>query len=299
MAKKALSFYLFGFWMFCFMWVAVLPLRAQEVKAGTKIAVFPFADTNPAAKETGYGDAIAGMLTTELINGKVFQIIERKEIERIMGELGLNQLGVVDSKTAKEIGKVYGVDMLVFGNVAKFGSLVETDSRLIDTQSGEAVLADHASCRNESEIRNMVVNLARKMEERFTHRSTAEMVIESVPTGATVYIDGIAAGTTPLSKTMSYGKYLLEISLTNYRSWEKAIVLDQAEQKISAQLVSLTAPTASTPSTPPPSKKGGSKTWLYLVGGAALVGGGVAALTMGQDKKESANSNVTITVTIP
>lgn len=268
-----------------------LPVLAQEVKDRAKVAVFPFADTNPAAKETGYGEAIAGMITTELINGKVFQIIERKEIERIMNELGLSQLGVLDSNTAKEIGKVYGVDMLVLGNVAKFSNLVETDCRLIDTQSGEAILADNASCESESEIRAMVVNLARKMEHRFTGKATARVVIHSEPGGASVYFDDNILGKTPLTNTMEYGNYEVKISLENYELWEQTVSLKQGENRINARLVPLNS------GTDIPQKKK-SKTWLYVAGGAVLAGGAIAVLSK-KSKTEEKKSTVTLTVSVP
>jgi len=291
MLKKTISIILLCSLTFSLTLGDLIPVWAQEVKSRPKIAVFPFADTNPAAKETGYGDAIAGMLTTELINGKVFQIIERKEIDRIMNELGLSQFGVLDSQTAKEIGKVYGVDMLVLGNVAKFGNLVETDSRLIDTESGEAILADNASCRSELEIRNMVVNLARKMEQRFTGKATALVVINSEPTGAMVYIDDNIAGTTPLTKTMEYGTYQVKISMVNYDLWEQTFIVKQGENRIDARLAAVKTEAAAT-------QKKGSKTWLYVLGGAAIVGGAIALLGQGS-KSDGKKSRVTITVDIP
>ncbi len=293
MVKQTVSALLLCSMMSSFIFGDVMAVWAQDVRSRSKVAVFPFADTNQAAKETGYGDAIAGMLTTELIKGGVFQIIERKEIERIINELGLNQSGFLDSKTAKEIGNLYGLDMLVFGTVAKFSNLVETDCRLIDTQNGEAILADNASCRNESEIRNMVVNLARKMEQRFTKKETSQMIIHSIPSGAKVFIDGVSVGYTPLVKKMEYGAYNVEISLENYAPWTKEVLLDQAQTKVSAQLVGTKT------ETPSVIKKQGNKTWLYVVGGAALIGGGIAALSMGKEKKENKNSNVSITITIP
>ncbi|MCI0495904.1 PEGA domain-containing protein [candidate division KSB1 bacterium] len=291
MLKKATSIILLCSLTFSLTLGDLIPIWAQEAKSRPKVAVFPFADTNPAAKETGYGDAIAGMLTTELINGKVFQIIERKEIDRIMNELGLSQFGVLDSQTAKDIGKVYGLDMLVLGSVAKFGNLVETDSRLIDTQSGEAILADNASCRSELEIRNMVVNLARKMEQRFTGKATAQVMFNSEPAGAMVYINNDMAGITPLTKQMEYGNYEVKISLVNYNLWEQNVIVNQGENRINAQLIAVKSDAGAT-------QKKNSKTWLYVLGGAALAGGAIAVLLPGP-KPDEKKSRVTINVDIP
>lgn len=138
-----------------------------EEKEKPRIAIFPFVDTNAAAKREGYGEAISGMLTTNLINGGVFQVVERSQIEKIMKEQAFQISGAVDVNTAKRIGAVFGVDILVFGNVALFGTLIETDIRLIDTESGEAMLAEHESAQSGEGIRGMVDNLAAKIENRY------------------------------------------------------------------------------------------------------------------------------------
>lgn len=107
------------------------------------------------------------MLMTELINGNVFQVIERSEINRIIEEQAFQLTGVVDAKMAKEIGRIYGVDFLVLGSVAKFGPLVETDIRLIDTETGQGIAAEHGRSGKEVELRDMVSGLARRIERRY------------------------------------------------------------------------------------------------------------------------------------
>lgn len=302
MLKKSTSILLlFSFW-FTFLGGDNLALQAQESNGPSRIAVFPFADTNAAAKQAGNGEAIAGMLMTELINSKTFQVVERSEIQRIIDEIGLGQGGIIDASTAKEIGKIYGVDNLVFGSVAKFGSLVEADIRLVETESGEALLADNASCRGESEIRNMVKLLSRKIEKRFLGQFHQELTIESTPAGAKVFINGKAEGETPLVTRLAPGSYAVKLQKTRYESWEKTVAVIEGKNQVTATLVEIsTVPQVSEPPEPPlPEKqdKGSSKTMLYILGGAALVGGGIAAAVL-LSQEEDEKSNVTVTVTLP
>ncbi len=296
--------------LFC----GIVPNYAQNNER-PRIGVLPFADTNTQAKNEGYGEAISGMLMTDLINGNIFQVIERSEIDKMMKELAFQISGAVDANTAKQIGAILGVDILVFGTVAKFDELVETDIRLVEPSHGEAILAAHENCESGAGIRDMVSNLARKIENQYLTKEKSLVNINSSPHGATVYIDDSNAGVTPLTTGINPGQHTIKIFKTNYNDWEKAVQIDQGENNIFAELSLLQgmvpAATDKTkdmdqgiPGIPPSDrgekKKGGSKKLLYILGGAAVVGGGYALLKPKSDSEpDVAKSKVTINVTIP
>jgi TolB-like protein len=310
--------------LFSFLFTIVfndLTLLIAQDKKIPRIAVFDFDDTNAAAKNEGYGEAISGMLMTELINGKIFYVIERNEIERMMNEMAFQVSGAVDTKTAKQIGEILGVDILVFGTVAKFGSLVETDIRLIDTESGKALLAENASSKSGLEIRTMVENLARKIEQRYLGRLVEEVRIYSNPTGATVFIDGVNEGTTPLVKNLNQGNHKIRIVKPNYTIWDETVVVVKGGGKIEASLKlspefqqkklaekeadeqrkqQLAAEQAQKQRQPESKKSGGSKTMLYILGGAVLVGGIAAAAVLAgkKDEKQEESTNSTVSIRV-
>lgn len=70
---------------------------------------------------TDYGRFSCNNLETEVTNGLVqnknYIVVERHELAKILQELGLQNTGVVDSRTAIEIGKFSGSDYTLFGNV--------------------------------------------------------------------------------------------------------------------------------------------------------------------------------------
>lgn len=78
-----------------------------------KIAVTPFRGRS--------GEAVCNALTAKLFEGKAFSIMERAEIDRIMKEHNLGVEGIVDEATAATVGKMAGVDALVFGQVDDYG----------------------------------------------------------------------------------------------------------------------------------------------------------------------------------
>ncbi len=60
-------------------------------------------------------------LTSEMIALEVYQIIERKEMKRLLDEQKFQYSGCVDLKCAVEIGKMVGAKYMVVGSVSKLG----------------------------------------------------------------------------------------------------------------------------------------------------------------------------------
>lgn len=302
MLRKVLCVFMLLAFVFTFIFAEVLQaFQKQDEKP--RIAILPFADTNSAAKREGNGEAISGMLMTELINGRVFQVVERNEINRIMEEIGLSQTGAVDMNTAKNIGQIYGVDILVFGNVAKFGSLVETDIRLVETERGEALMAESANSQSEEEIRTMVIQLAAKINQRYLGVTKERVQFKSSPNGARIYVDDSPVGKTPIEKNLSTGTHRIRIVRDDYEPWEDVFEVKSGTNYINAQL----KPMASTSKNQNDgqavrSSSGGGGKGLYIVLGALVIGGGVAAfllLKKKNDDEENKNSEVTVNVTMP
>jgi hypothetical protein len=66
------------------------------------------------------GQALAAQLTEEIFQSRHFDIIEREKIETVMKEHSFNLSGAVDPSTAKRLGRMLGVDCLIFGQVTGY-----------------------------------------------------------------------------------------------------------------------------------------------------------------------------------
>ena len=115
---------------------------------------------------TGYnhlGEGVADMLVTALVKSNKFFVLERQELEKVLGEQKLGESGLVTAETAPKLGKLLGVELLVVGSVSEFGtkesqvsggisflgggikrktSRAVVDIRLINTVTGEIVAAE-------------------------------------------------------------------------------------------------------------------------------------------------------------
>jgi curli biogenesis system outer membrane secretion channel CsgG len=83
------------------------------------IAVFDF---GPPSGAPDAGAIFANNLSTFLFKNasKDIKILERENLQSILEEMKLGQIGVVSSNTAKEMGRVYGIDVAVMGNVLRY-----------------------------------------------------------------------------------------------------------------------------------------------------------------------------------
>lgn len=107
---------------------------------GKTIAVtgFSYADGRPSSD----GDIVAARVTTELIKLKRLTVVERKEIQKMLGELKLQSAGAIDHDSAKKLGKMLGADLLVVGTMAELpGGMLELNVRLAGVESGTAISA--------------------------------------------------------------------------------------------------------------------------------------------------------------
>jgi curli biogenesis system outer membrane secretion channel CsgG len=65
--------------------------------------------------------AAADNLTTKLVQSGSFRVIERQQLDKVLGEQNLGAGGRIDPSTAAKVGKILGVQLVVIGSVTEFG----------------------------------------------------------------------------------------------------------------------------------------------------------------------------------
>lgn len=104
------------------------------------IAVFDF--SSPAHNKDA-GVIIANNLITYLFNNASgdIKILERENLKSILEEMKLGQIGVVSASSAKEMGRVYGIDVAIMGSVLlyKIDSSVSQGTKSVRYQIGTKI----------------------------------------------------------------------------------------------------------------------------------------------------------------
>ncbi len=77
-------------------------------------------DTHAGWWSSNTGTDLQDMLASELVSTKSFQVLERKEINAVLGEQDLGASGRISKSTKAKIGKIKGAQYLVAGTVSAF-----------------------------------------------------------------------------------------------------------------------------------------------------------------------------------
>jgi curli biogenesis system outer membrane secretion channel CsgG len=104
------------------------------------------------------GRDMADLLKVELVNSGVYQVLERKMLDQILGEQAISQAGLVDPRSMVQVGRLMGVNAVIVGTVTQFGfdertsdgflglgrtrdlrAVVALNVRLVDPNTGEVL----------------------------------------------------------------------------------------------------------------------------------------------------------------
>ncbi|MBQ0050518.1 MAG: hypothetical protein KBT11_00470 [Treponema sp.] len=77
-----------------------------------------------------------GLMEAAFNTGKI-RIVERAKLNNILNELKLQSSGVIDENTAKEVGKIAGVDYVCYGYYSIVDDQLNIKAKVTDVQTGE------------------------------------------------------------------------------------------------------------------------------------------------------------------
>lgn len=126
----------------------VRELLKGRAQPGAKIGVANFA--YPYGRSSGDGGVVSERITVELVKLGKFKVTERRDIEKVLGELKLQASGAMDQDSIKSLGKTLGADLLVLGTLTELPrGRLEVTARLVGVESGEIVNAASAKLKKD------------------------------------------------------------------------------------------------------------------------------------------------------
>ena len=102
--------------------------------AQTTIAVIDLEGIGISKDET---NLLTNRLRNELVKTKVFRVVERQEMSKILKEQKFQASGCTSTECAVEIGQLLGVERIVMGSIGKIGNIFTVSSRIVDVESAE------------------------------------------------------------------------------------------------------------------------------------------------------------------
>lgn len=108
------------------------------------IAVADFTDLQ--GNVTELGRFLAEEFSVSLAGaGTHFEVVDRIHLKSIIRENKLSATGLIDPKTARQLGKIAGVQALITGTVTPFGDNVRVAVKILDTETAKIIGASTAN----------------------------------------------------------------------------------------------------------------------------------------------------------
>jgi len=106
---------------------------------------------------------IAEMLRNRLLNAGGFTVIEKKNMDKVLTEQAFQQTGCTSQECAVKLGKLLNAQGIVVGTFGKLLGRYLVSVRLVDVETGRAVVADEAKGDTVDEIESAVDGMVRRM----------------------------------------------------------------------------------------------------------------------------------------
>ncbi len=144
----------------------------MSAKQKTTIAVVEFTDLQ--GNVTDLGRFLAEELVTRLGDLEKFKVIERQLLTKIIAEQKLSLTGVVDPASAKQLGKILGVDAIVTGSVTTLAQSVRVNARLISTETGEVFATAATDIFKDESVSGLMTATSSRPDASSTGSSTGQ-----------------------------------------------------------------------------------------------------------------------------
>lgn len=113
-------------------------------KGKTKIAVWGF--FTESGERTALGNYLTEDFSVYMTNfGDKFEVIDRNHLDVLLKEHQLNAEGYIDEQTAKELGKIVAVDVIITGTYTVLNSIIKVRAKALDTETALQFAANMGS----------------------------------------------------------------------------------------------------------------------------------------------------------
>lgn len=131
------------------------------------IAIMNFSTKEDVGGEQSY--YATEFIQDALVKTEAFNVVDRRNTDRVINEIKFQRLGLTDSEKAVEIGKMLNVEEIIVGNVGMLGHNYVISFSIIEIATGKVVYSDTAHYEKESDLGVVIVSLVNKLvQKRFS-----------------------------------------------------------------------------------------------------------------------------------
>jgi TolB-like protein len=106
------------------------------------------------------GQFVAEELITQIsLSPKRFDIVERRQLARVLREQELSDSSLFDAASIAKIGKVLGIEAIVTGSIADLGTDIKINARVISVETAKVFAAASVKIKKTDTIQQMIGQL--------------------------------------------------------------------------------------------------------------------------------------------
>jgi TolB-like protein len=139
------------------------PVVKNDLPPGKKMNVSVVEFQTIGLDEPGSGYVVSEWLVDSLYKTKAYNLMERISLSNVINEMKLSLSGMIDEKTAAEMGHLLGLDGIIVGSVAKLGDIYTISARLIDVKTASILISGTIKTKNMDDLSDAIPDLVRKL----------------------------------------------------------------------------------------------------------------------------------------
>jgi len=141
----------------------IIKTVVETPESTSSVAILDFENNSPNINWDYMKKAIPDILSAKLAANQNIKVVEREKLQKIIDELKLSMTGVISNETAQKVGKIIGVDILVFGSFTKLGKSIVIVARIIDVETAEVISGATVHGEDEEQLAFIVDELTTKV----------------------------------------------------------------------------------------------------------------------------------------
>jgi hypothetical protein len=126
----------------------------------TNIAVADFAGRNIAVQDAAI---FSDLLRTNLVQEGHYNVLDKANMDKLLGELSFQQTGATDSAYAARLGKLLNVEKMVVGTVSRLDGTYYVNASIVGVESGKIERSEVLTGRTTNDLMNMAGELAARL----------------------------------------------------------------------------------------------------------------------------------------
>lgn len=111
---------------------------------------------------------VSEYLRLEFYKTKRYDVVERKNLDKVLKEQQLQLSGCTTAECAVEIGKILNVHYIIVGSLNKLGNQYSIQARLVDIEKAKVVLADISESDSEEKLPESIKELVQRINSQIS-----------------------------------------------------------------------------------------------------------------------------------